>query len=46
MAELLYSKANGALKQVAQRGCKVSFYGNIKNPSGHLRVWPIEGYLL
>lgn len=46
MAELLYSKANGALEQVAHRGCTVSFYGNVKDPSGHLPVRPLERQML
>jgi len=36
--ELLYSKDDGGLEEVAQRSCGVSFYGNIQDPSGHLSV--------
>ena len=43
--ELLCSKGDGALEQVAQKGCGAS-YGNIQDLSGHLPVQPIVGYLL
>jgi len=46
VAELLYGKGDGALEQVAQRGCEVSFYGDIQDPSGYLHVQTIVGYLL
>jgi len=34
------------LEQFAQRGIGVSFCGDIQEPSGHLPVRPIVGYLL
>ena len=43
--ELLYSKGNRALEQVAQRGCGVSS-GDIQHPSGCRPVRPIVRYLL
>jgi len=36
--ELLYSEGDGALTQVAQRGCGISFFGNIQDPPEHLPV--------
>ena len=36
--EELYSKGDGALKQVAQRGCGVSFLGDVQDMSGCLPV--------
>jgi len=44
--ELLYGKGDGALKQVAQRGCGVFFCGDIQDPAGCLPAQPIVGYLL
>ena len=38
MEELLYGKGDGAVEQVAQRSCGVSFYGGIQDPSGCLSV--------
>ena len=38
MRELLYGKGDRALEQAAQRGCGVSFYGDIQDLSGHLPV--------
>ena len=35
-----------ALEQIAQRGCGVSFYGDIQDLSGRLPVQPIVGNLL
>ena len=35
-----------ALKQAAQRGCGVSFCGDIQDLSGCLPVWSVIGYLL
>ena len=43
MEELLYGKSDGALEQAAQRGCGVSFYGDIQDSSGCLLVQPIVG---
>ena len=42
----LYDKGDGVLEQATQRGCVVSFYGDIQDPSGCLPVQPIVGYLL
>ena len=39
-------KGDGALEQVSQRGCGVSFYGGIQDLSGCLSMLPIVGYLL
>jgi len=44
--ELLYSKSDGTLEQVAQRDCGVSFYGDIQDPAGGLPVQSVVGYLL
>jgi len=45
MDELLYDKGEGALEQVAQRGCGVTFYGDVQDLFGCLPVQPIVGYL-
>jgi len=37
--ELLHSQGDGALEQVAQRGCGFSFSGDIQNPCGRGPVW-------
>jgi len=39
-------KGDGALAQAAQRGCGVSFYGDIQDICGHLPMLPIVGNLL
>jgi len=36
--EPLYSKGDGALEQAAQRGCGVSFYGDVQDLSERLPV--------
>jgi len=41
--ELLPSEGNGALEQAAQRGCGVSFSGDIQDPAGHCPVQPVLG---
>jgi len=38
VSELLHSKGDGALEQVAQRGCGISFSGDVQDPSGCLLV--------
>ena len=42
--ELLRSEGNGALKQVAQRGCGVSLSGDIQDPPGQGPVQPAVGH--
>ena len=44
--QLLSSKDDGALEQVAQRGCGGPFCRGIQDLSGCLTVQPIVGYLL
>lgn len=39
-------KNDGALEKVARRGCGVSIYGDIQEPSECLPVRPTVGYLL
>ena len=41
--ELLPSEGDGALEQVAQRGCGVSFSGDILDPAGQCPVQPAVG---
>jgi len=45
MEELLYGKGDGALEQVAQKSCGVS-YGDTQDPSGCWSVRPTVEYLL
>jgi len=42
----LYFESDRALEQAAQRGCGVSFCGDVQDPSGHLPVRPTVGSLL
>ena len=41
--ELLHSERDGALEQAAQRGCWVSFSGDIQNQSERSPVQPVLG---
>ena len=41
-----FGKGDGALEQVTQRGCGVSSYGDIQDPSGQLAVPPVVELLL
>jgi len=41
--ELLHSEGDGALEQAAQRGCEVSFSGDIQDPPGQVPVQPAVG---
>jgi len=42
----MFSDGDGALAQAAQRGCGVSFTGDIQDPAGCLHVQPGLGSLL
>ena len=44
--EDLYGEGDRALEQVVQGDCRVSFYGDIQDPSGHLPVRAIAGHQL
>ena len=46
LVEELYGKGDGALEQVAQRRCGVSFHGDIQDLPGRLPVRPHVGYVL
>jgi len=41
--DLLHSEGDGALEQVAQGGCGVSFSGDIRDPPGQGPVQPAVG---
>jgi len=44
--ERLYCEDDRALEQAAQRGCGVSFYGDIQDPDGYFPAYPAGGNLL
>ena len=46
MKELLHSKGDGVLKQIAQGGCGFYFSGDIQDLPGHTPVQPAVGSLL
>ena len=46
MREKLDCEGDGALEQIAQRGCEVSFSGDIHDPPEHFLVQPVVGKLL
>ena len=46
MQELLYRESDGALEQAAQRGCGVSFSGDIQDLSRRLPAQLTVGNLL
>ena len=46
MKELLHSEGDrGDREQAVQRGCGVSFSGDVQDPPGHLPVQPAVGSL-
>jgi len=46
MRKSFFTLNTRALAQAAQKGCGVSFSGDIQNPPGHLPMQPIVGKLL